>query len=96
MKIWGCKHHIETHIKQELLVKEANSPYYVFLDEKDDVHDTIYIQDLILKWSKPKRNAVVTACNSKYFRACLTHVTSLFKYSDKNIDTIYVFDPGLT
>ena len=79
-----------------MLLKETNySPYYVFLDEADDVHDT-YIQDLILKWSKLKKNAIVTACNSKYFKSCLTLITSLYKHSDKDIDTIYVFDLGLT
>ena len=42
------------------------------------------------------QNVVVTACNSKYFRSCLTLITSLYTYSDSCIDTIYVFDLGLT
>ena len=52
-----------------MLVQEANYPFYVFLDEEDDVHDA-YIQDLILKWCELKKNAVFKAC--KYFKACLT------------------------
>ena len=63
------------------MIKEANSPYYVFLDETDDKHHT-YIQHLILKWTEPKKNAPVMACKSKYFRSCLTLITSLFKYSE--------------
>ena len=78
-----------------MLVKEANSPYYVFLDEADEVYDT-YIQDLILQWSELKKNAVVTACDSKYFKSCLTLITSLYKHSDNDIDTIYVFNLGLS
>ena len=42
------------------------------------------------------KNAVVTACNSKYFKSCLTLITSLRKHSEKDIDVIYVFDLGLT
>ena len=82
IKIIVCKDHIETHIKKQLLLKEVDSPYYVFLDEMDDVPDT-YIEELMLKWdNNVKRNAVVTACNSKYFRSCLTLITSLFQHSD--------------
>ena len=78
-----------------MLLKETNySPYYVFLDEADDINHTC-IQDFILKWSEQKKNAIVTACNSKYFKSCLTLITSLYKHSDKDIDTIYVFDLGL-
>ena len=62
-----------------MLIKEANSPYYVFLDEEDEVYDT-YIKELILQWSDVKKNAVVTGCNSKYFRSCLTLITSLYKH----------------
>ena len=78
------------------MIKEANSTYYVFLDEVDDIHDT-FIQDVILKWSKPRKNAIVMACNSKYCKSCLqlTLITSLFKYSDNDIDKIYVFDVWL-
>ena len=72
-----------------MLLKEINSPYYVFLDKMDDVHDT-YIQEFMLKWDNRKKNAVVTACNSKYFRSCLTLITSLFKYSDKDINILYI------
>ena len=61
----------------------------------DDVHDT-YIQEFMLKWNEPKKNAIVTACNSKYFKSCLTLITSLYKHQDKDIDTIYAFDLGLT
>ena len=43
-----------------------------------------------------KKNAVVTACNSKYFKSCLTPTTSVRKYSEKDIDVIYIFDLGLT
>ena len=79
-----------------MLLKEANSPYYVFLDETDDVPDT-YIEELMLKWdNNVKKNVVVTACNSKYFRSCLTLITSLFQHSNNDIDIIYVFDLGLT
>ena len=91
IKILACKDNIETYKKEEILIKEANSPYYEFLDEEDEVYDT-YIQDLILQWSEVKKNAVLTACNSKYFRSCLTLITSLYKHSDNDIDTIYVFD----
>ena len=34
------------------------------------------------------KNAVVTACNSKYFKSCLTLITSLRKHSEKDIDII--------
>ena len=50
----------------------------------------------MLKWCEPKKNAIVTACNSKYVKSCLTLITSLYKHSDKDIDNIYVFDLGLT
>ena len=42
------------------------------------------------------KNDVVMACNSKYFKGCLTLITSLDKHSEKNIDVIYVFDLRLT
>ena len=95
IKIIVCKDTIELYINKQLLLKEVDSPYYVFLDETDDVPDT-YIEEMMLKWNEPKKNAVLTACNSKYFRSCLTLITSLFKHSDKDIDVIYVFDLGLT
>ena len=41
------------------------------------------------------KRAVVTACNSRYFRSCLTLITSLYKHSNTIIDKIYVFDLGL-
>ena len=54
-----------------MLLKETDYlPYYVFLDEMDDVPDT-YIQEVMLKWCEPKKNAIVTACNIKYFKSCL-------------------------
>ena len=69
IKIIVCKDTIELHIKKQLLLKEIDSPYYVFLDEMDDVPDT-YIEELMLKWDNIiKRNAIVTACNSKYFKS---------------------------
>ena len=40
IKILACKDNIETYKKEELLIKEANSTYYVFLDKADDVYDT--------------------------------------------------------
>ena len=96
IKILVCKDHIETHIKKQLLLKEVHSPYYVFLDKMDDVPDT-YIEEFMLKWDNTvKKNAIVTACNSHYFRSCLTLITSLRKHSEKDIDVIYVFDLGLT
>ena len=52
-----------------------------FLDENDDVYDT-YIEEFMLKWNNRKKNAAVTACDSKYFRSCLTLIMSLYKHSD--------------
>ena len=95
IRILACKDTIELPIKKELLLKEVHSPFYVFLDETDDVPDT-YIEEMMLKWDNTVKNAVVTACNSKYFRSCLTLITSLFKHSNNDIDFIYVFDLGLT
>ena len=55
IKIIVCKDNIEPHIKKELLLKETDySPYYVFLDETDDVPDT-YIEEMMLKWNEPKK-----------------------------------------
>ena len=48
IKILVCKDTIELSIKKQLLLKEVNSPYYIFLDETDDVPDT-YIEELMLK-----------------------------------------------
>ena len=87
IEILVCKDHTETPIKKELLLKEVNSPYYVFLDKTDDVHDT-FIQALILKWSKPMKNAIIMACDRKYFKSCLTLITTLFNHH--HIDIIYV------
>ena len=42
------------------------------------------------------KNVVVTACNSKYFKSCLTLITSLCKHSDKVIDFFYLFNLSLT
>ena len=42
-----------------------------------------------------KNRALVTAYDSKYFKACLTFVTSFYKYSEDVIDIIYIFDLGL-
>ena len=39
---------------------------------------------------------IITACNSKYFKSCLTLITSFYKHYEKDIDVIYVFDLGLT
>ena len=84
-----------------MLLKEINySPYHVFLDVQENIHST-YIVDFVEKCtdmlaSTSNKNAVITACNSKYFRSCLTLITSLYKHSDNDIDVIYVFDLGLT
>ena len=84
-----------------MLLKEINySQKHVFLDVLDDVHST-YIIDFVEKCinvlnGTSKKNAVVTACNRKYFRSCLTLITSLRKHSENDIDVIYVFDLGLT
>ena len=63
-KILLCKDNIELYRKIDLLLHECNSSYYVFLDEMDDVYDT-YIEEFMLKWNNSKKNAVVTACDSK-------------------------------
>ena len=57
IRILVCKDTIELPIKKELLLKEVNSPYYVFLDETDDVADT-YVEEMMLKWNKPKKMPV--------------------------------------
>ena len=47
IKILICKDNIELYRKKDLLLHECNSPYYVFLDENDDVYDTywrIYVE----------------------------------------------------
>ena len=75
IKILVCKDNIELYRNRDLLLHECNSPYYVFLDENDDVYDT-YIEEFMLKWNNCKKNAVVTACASKYFKSCLTLITS--------------------
>ena len=91
---------LKNHIKKELLLKEINySQNHVLLDALDDVHSMNI--DFVKKCIDPvttgsKKNAVITACNSKYFRSCLTLITSLRKHSEKDIDVIYVFDLGLT
>ena len=41
-------------------------------------------------------NAVVTACNRKYFKGYLTLIALLCKHSYNYVDVIYVFDLGLT
>ena len=81
IKILICKDNIELYRKKDLLLHECNSPYYVFLDENDDVYDT-YIEEFMLKWNNRKKNAVVTGCDSKYFKSCLTLISSLYKHSD--------------
>ena len=50
----------------------------------------------MIRWIQYQKNAIITACNSKYFRSCLTLITSLYKHSENDIDVIYVFDLGLT
>ena len=101
IKIFVCNDNIEKHLKKELLLKETNySPNHVFLDVLDDINITYVIDfvnnNIITLDIIPKKNAVVTACNSKYFKGCLTLITSLRKHSDKDVDVIYVFDLGLT
>ena len=84
-----------------MLLKETNySQNHVFLDVLDNCH-SMYIADFVEKHFDPvntrsKKNAVVTACNSKYFKSCLTFITSVCKHSEKDIDAIYVFDLVLT
>ena len=46
IKIIVCKDTIELPIKKQLLLKEIDSPYYVFLDEMDDVPDTYIRNDV--------------------------------------------------
>ena len=94
IRILVCNDDTEISIKKELLLKEINySLKHTFLDVLDDVSST-YVIDFVEKCTK--RNAIITACNSKYFRSCLTLITSLYKHSDNDIDVIYVFDLGLT
>ena len=101
IRILVCNDDTEISIKKELLLKEINySPKNVFLDVQDDINST-YIIDFVEKCtdmltSTSNKNSVITACNSKYFRSCLTLITSLYKHSDNDIDVIYVFDLGFT
>jgi hypothetical protein len=100
IKIIVCTVTIDRHVKRKFLLKEINnSIYYTFLDVTDDI-DTMYIINFIDSMHITRhiatQNVVVTACNSKYFRSCLTLITPLYTYSDSCIDTIYVFDLGLT
>ena len=92
-----------------MLLKEINySPNHVFLELLDDFSST-YVLDFVEKCidhlntgsvdmlnSISRKNAVVTVCNSKYFKSCLTFITSVCKHSEKDIDAIYVFDLVLT
>ena len=55
-----------------------------------------FIDQLYVTRHIATQNVVVTACNSKYVRSCLRLITSLYTYYDTCIDTIYVFDLGLT
>ena len=50
---------------------------------------------LLTQSGATKNRAVVTACDSKYFKSCLTLLTSLYKYSNNLIDIMYIFDFGL-
>ena len=93
IRILVCNDDTEISIKKELLLKEINySQKHVFLDVQDDINST-YVIDFVEKCfvtpeSVAKKNAVITACNSKYFRSCLTLITSLYKHSDNDIDVI--------
>ena len=93
IRILVCNDTIETHVKKQLLLKEINySPKHVFLDVLDNCH-SMYVADFVESCmdvldSISKKNAVITACNSKYFRSCLTLIASLYKHSEKDIDVI--------
>ena len=83
-----------------LFKRNEFSQNHLFLDADDNVHDN-YVVDfvnisIITPYKIFKKNAIVTACNSKYFKGCLTLITSLRKHSVKDIDVIYVFELGLT
>ena len=101
IRILVCNDDTEISIKKELLLKEINySPKHVFLDVQDNI-DSSFVVNFVDKCmnvlaSTSNKNAIITACNSKYFRSCLTLITSLYKHSDNDIDVIYVFDLGLT
>ena len=45
IKILKYKDNIELYRKRDLLLHECNSPYYVFLDENDDMYDT-YMEEV--------------------------------------------------
>ena len=86
--------------KQFLMLKEANySPNHVFLDIQDDIH-SMYLSDFVDKcltcWREIKKNTVVMVCNGKYFKACLTLITSFYKHSENDINVTHVFYLGLT
>ena len=100
IQILVCADAIDKNIQQKLLLKETNdSIYHVFLDVMDNI-DTMYFINIIDRLHETRhiatQNVVVTAWNSKYFRSCLTLITSLYTYSNTCKDTIYVFDVGLT
>ena len=90
-----------------MMILIANySPNHVFLDIQNSVNSS-FVVDFVDKCietkegvsmdlvdNKSKKNAVVTACNSKYFKACLTFITLLYKHSEKYIDVIYVLILG--
>ena len=74
-----------------MLLKETNySSNHLFLDVQDDLH-SMYVIDFELAGQRVKKNAVVTDCNSKYFKACLTLINLLYKHSDINILMFVVF-----
>ena len=66
------------------------------LDEIDTMFIIHFIDSLRIVRHISTLNAVVTACNSKYFRSCLTLITSLLQHSSHVIHKIYVFDLELT
>ena len=68
------------------------------MDVLDDVSNT-YVIDfvdsrIVTLEIVTKKNAIVTAYNSKYFKGCLTLFTLLHKHSDNYIDVIYVLILG--
>ena len=88
-------------IMQKIMLKKEinNSIHYTFLDVHDEI-DKMFVINFIDRLRIVRHismlNTVVTACNYKYFRSCLTLITSLYTNSNTCIDTIYVFDLGLT
>ena len=100
IQILVCNDNNPQIMQRIMLMKEINnSIYHKFINVLDEI-DTMFIINFIDSLRVVRHvstlNVVVTACNSKYFRSCLTLITSLLQHSSHNIHKIYVFDLGLS